>query len=167
MIDLVFLASPVAQMVKNLPAMQETRVQSLGWEDPLEEGMASPSSILAWRIPRTEETGGLQWSTLRELHFQLLPFHANFGFSIFVYTISSVRNVLSFVLSHCHITPRRRPLPQRPSLKSSLSSHARHLCLHKAFWVSFLLHCRVRSSLPARITPVYASQNTRCFTPSS
>ena len=66
MIDLVFLASPVAQMVKNLPAMQETQVQSLGWEDPLEEGMASPSSILAWRIPRTEETGGLQWSTLRE-----------------------------------------------------------------------------------------------------
>ena len=66
MIDLVFLASPVAQMVKNLPAMQETQVQSLGWEDPLEEEMSSPSSILAWRIPQTEETGGLQWSTLRE-----------------------------------------------------------------------------------------------------
>ena len=39
---------------------QETRVQSLGWEDPLEEGMATHSSIPAWRIPRTEETGGLQ-----------------------------------------------------------------------------------------------------------
>ena len=44
-------ASPVAQMVKNLPAMWETWGQSLGWEDPLEEGMATPSSILAWRIP--------------------------------------------------------------------------------------------------------------------
>ena len=47
-------------MVKNLPAMQETWVQSLGWEDPLEKGMATHSSILAWRIPWTEEFGGLQ-----------------------------------------------------------------------------------------------------------
>ena len=44
-------ASLVAQLVKNLPAVQQTRVQSLGWEDPLEEGMATHSSILAWRIP--------------------------------------------------------------------------------------------------------------------
>ena len=50
-------ASPVAQMVKNLPAMQETWVWSLGWEDPLEKGMATHSSILAWRIPWTEEPG--------------------------------------------------------------------------------------------------------------
>ena len=47
-------------MVKNLPAMQETRIQSLGWEDTLDEGMASHSSILVWRIPWTEEPGGLQ-----------------------------------------------------------------------------------------------------------
>ena len=46
--------------VKNLPAMQETRVQSLGGEDPLEKGMAAHSRILAWRIPWTEEPGGLQ-----------------------------------------------------------------------------------------------------------
>ena len=46
-------ASLVAQLVKNLPAMQETWVQSLGWEDPLEKGKATPSSILAWRIPWT------------------------------------------------------------------------------------------------------------------
>ena len=46
-------------MVKNLSAVQETWVQSLGWEDPLEEGMTTPSSILAWRIPWTEEPGGL------------------------------------------------------------------------------------------------------------
>ena len=47
-------------MVKILPAMWETQVQPLGWEDPLEKGMATHSSILAWRIPWTEETGGLQ-----------------------------------------------------------------------------------------------------------
>ena len=47
-------------MVKNPPAMQETQVLSLGQEDPLEEGMATRSSILAWRVPRTEEPGGLQ-----------------------------------------------------------------------------------------------------------
>ena len=47
-------------MVKDLPAMQETRVRSLGGEDPLEQGMATHSSILAWRIPWTEEPGGLQ-----------------------------------------------------------------------------------------------------------
>ena len=44
-------ASPVAQLVKNPPAMQETRVRSLGWEDPLEEDMATHSSVPAWRIP--------------------------------------------------------------------------------------------------------------------
>ena len=48
-------ASLVAQMVNRLPAMQETRVQSLGWEDPLEKEMAAHSSILAWKIPWTEE----------------------------------------------------------------------------------------------------------------
>ena len=50
---------PGGSVVKNLPAMQETWVGSLGWEDPLEEGMATHSSILAWRIPWTEERGGL------------------------------------------------------------------------------------------------------------
>ena len=50
----------MAQTVKNLPAMRETWVRSLDWEDPLEEGMATHSSILAWRIPWTEEPGGLQ-----------------------------------------------------------------------------------------------------------
>ena len=52
--------SLVAQMVKNLPAIQEAQVQSLGWEDPLENGMAIHFSILVWRIPCTEEPGKLQ-----------------------------------------------------------------------------------------------------------
>ena len=51
----------MAQTVKNLPAMQETQVQSLDWEDPLEEGMAAHSGILAWRILWTEKPGGLQF----------------------------------------------------------------------------------------------------------
>ena len=53
-------------MVKNLPTLQETQVQSLGQEDPLEKEMANHSSIPAWRIPWTEETGGLQSMGLKE-----------------------------------------------------------------------------------------------------
>ena len=69
------LASLVAQMVKRLPAMRETWVQSLGWEDPLEKEMATHSSILAWKIPWTKEPGGLQSmgrkesDTTERLHF--------------------------------------------------------------------------------------------------
>ena len=51
---------PVAQMVKNLPAMQETGVRSLDWKDPLKKGMATQSSILAWRIPWIQVPGVLQ-----------------------------------------------------------------------------------------------------------
>ena len=64
-------ASQVAQWVKNPPATQETQVRSLAWEDPLEEGMATHSSILAWSIPWTEEPGGLspqphkEWDTTK------------------------------------------------------------------------------------------------------
>ena len=54
------MASLVAQRIKHLPAMQETRVRSLGWEDPLEKEMATHSSTLAWRISWAEEPGGLQ-----------------------------------------------------------------------------------------------------------
>ena len=50
---------PIGSDGKNLPSLQETQVGSLGWEDPLEKGMATHSSILAWRIPWTEESGGL------------------------------------------------------------------------------------------------------------
>ena len=66
---------PGAKMVKNLPAMRETWVQSLGWKDPLEKGMAIYSSILAWRIPWTEESGGLQSLGLQRSQTQLSDFH--------------------------------------------------------------------------------------------
>ena len=56
----MYWACLVAQLVKNLPAMQETRVRSLGWEDPLEKGKATHSSILAWRSPWTIESVGSQ-----------------------------------------------------------------------------------------------------------
>ena len=56
-------------MVKNLPAMQETQVWSLGQEDPLEKEMATHSSIFAWRIPRTEEPGGLQSTGLQRVGY--------------------------------------------------------------------------------------------------
>ena len=59
--------SLVAQTVKNSPAMQEPRIQSVSQEDPLEKGMATGSSILAWRIPWTEETGRLQFMGSEEL----------------------------------------------------------------------------------------------------
>ena len=65
----------MAQMVKNLPAMQETKVQSLGLEDPLEKGMATHSSILAQRISWTEEPGGVTKSQtqLSDSHFIAQP----------------------------------------------------------------------------------------------
>ena len=59
--------SLVAQLVKNLPAAQETQVQFLGWEDPLEKEIAPHASILAWRIPWREEAGGLQSMGSQEL----------------------------------------------------------------------------------------------------
>ena len=59
--------SLMTQMVKNLPAMQATQVQSLSREDPPEKGMTTDSSMLAWRIPWTEETGGLQFMGLQRV----------------------------------------------------------------------------------------------------
>ena len=66
----------MAQTVKNPPAMRETQVQPLGQEDPLEKGMATHSSILAWRIPWTEEPGRLQSMGLQRVRTeQLAPTH--------------------------------------------------------------------------------------------
>ena len=60
-------ASPVAQMIENFPAMQETKVQILGQEDLLEKGTAAHSSIVAWRSPWTEKPGGLQSMVLQRV----------------------------------------------------------------------------------------------------
>ena len=89
----------MAEKAKNPPAVQETRVRSLGWEDPLEKGMATRSSILAWRIPWREEPGGLQsWGcresdTTKLLTLSLPPFIpivfsvSFFGFSLNVISL--------------------------------------------------------------------------------
>jgi len=61
------MASHVAQWVKNQPAVQKPWVLSMGWEDPLEEGMETHSSILAWRSPWTEEPSGLQFIWLKRV----------------------------------------------------------------------------------------------------
>ena len=65
----IIWASLVAQTVKNLPAMQEIKVQSLDWEDPLEKGMATHSRILTWISPWTEEPGGLQSMGLQRVRY--------------------------------------------------------------------------------------------------
>ena len=69
----------MAQKVKNLPTMEETRVLSLGREDPLEKGMANHSSILAWRIPQTEEPGGLHSMGVTKSLTQLSDHHFHFS----------------------------------------------------------------------------------------
>ena len=81
---ILFWASLVAQTVKHLPTVQETRVRSLGWEDPLEKEMATHSSTLAWKIPWTKEPGGLQSMGSQEsdrteqLHFTSLQTNCGF-----------------------------------------------------------------------------------------
>ena len=65
LVVIIIRASLVAQIAKSLPAMQETWVRSLGWEYPLDKGMATHSSIFAWRIPWTEKQGGLQFMGLQ------------------------------------------------------------------------------------------------------
>ena len=79
----IFLASLVAQRIKRLPAMQETRVRSLGWEDPLEKEMATHSSILAWSIPWTEETGRLQSTGLQRVGHNWATSHSYFSKQLF------------------------------------------------------------------------------------
>ena len=87
-------ASLVAQTVKSLPTVWETRVQSLGWEDPLEKEMATHSNILAWKIPWTEEPGGLQsmglqrvghdWATSLSVGYKNENQRGNKGLKIFL-----------------------------------------------------------------------------------
>ena len=79
----------MAQLVKNPPAMRETWIRSLGWEDPLEKEVATHSNILAWRIPWTEEPGGLQSMGLQRVGHDW----ATFTFTITAY--------VTYVLSAC------------------------------------------------------------------
>ena len=82
-LQVIVWTSLLAQMVKSLPATQKTWVRFLGWEDPLEKGMATHSSILAWRIPWTEEPGGLQSMDSQRVRHDWATFTGHFwaGFS--------------------------------------------------------------------------------------
>ena len=82
--------SLVAQSVKNPPAIQETQVQSLGWEDPLEKGMATHSSILPWRIPWTEEPGRLQSMGSQESLMTKPPSTTGIFKDLFLFSIYNV-----------------------------------------------------------------------------
>ena len=84
----------MAQMVKNLPTMWETWVQSLGWEDALEEGMATHPSILAWRIPWTEEPGGLQSMQLQRVGHNLATEQEQQKFNKFLIFIKMDKNLI-------------------------------------------------------------------------
>ena len=78
-------ASLIAQLVKNLPAMQETQLRSLGQEDPLEKKIATHSSILTWRIPWTEEPGGLKSMGSQRVRHDFLPFSSRpYSFKLYV-----------------------------------------------------------------------------------
>ena len=90
------ITSMVAQVVKNLPAVQVTQVQSLGQEDPLEKGMATHSSILAWRIPKTEEPGRLQSMGLQRVRHNWAPNN----FTLPIREVSCVGGVFSFWRSY-------------------------------------------------------------------
>ena len=91
------------QMIKNLPAMQETWVQSMGWEDPLEEEMATHSSIFAWRIPWTEEPGRQQ-SVGSQSQTRLSDFTSlHFSFSVSCKIISVAVQKLFSLMSHLFI----------------------------------------------------------------
>ena len=81
----VLCTSLVAQTVKNLPAMQTTWVWPLGWEDPLEKGMATHSSILAWRIPWTEEPGDLQSMESQRFRHNWLTKYAHTYIPTYIY----------------------------------------------------------------------------------
>ena len=91
-------AALVAQLVKNLPAMWETWVRTLGWEDPLEKGKATHSSILAWKIPSTEESGRLESDTTGQLH--LYTFSTGFSLVIVWGRLSSCSWWASLIKEH-------------------------------------------------------------------
>ena len=91
--EICFAAPLVAQMVKNLPAMWETWVPSLGWEDSLEKGMATHSSILAWKISWTEEPGGLQSTESQRVEHDLAAKHV---YHIYILPLVSPGLALSY-----------------------------------------------------------------------
>ena len=94
--DTCLWAFLVAQTVKNLPAVQETGIQSLGWEDLLEKGMATHSSILAWRIPWTKEPGRLQSMRSQRVGHDWVPEHTHIPVFPFIHSLIRMVYLLTF-----------------------------------------------------------------------
>ena len=125
------MAFLVAQMVKHLPAVQETQVQSLSWEDPLEKEMATHSSTLAWKIPWTEKPGGLQSMGLQRVGHDW---------------VTSLRSGPAFRLGCCHMWgPSQLGMSRWQKVPSSPSSR---LAYH--FWASRTLFFFFFHSLKTR-----------------
>ena len=153
-----FWASLVVQMVKNPPAMQEIWIQSLGWEYPLEEGMATHSSSLAWRIPWTEEPGGLQSMELHRIghvwaHNRILQSLAVIStpgehlamLNHFLYSRKGVQLASSeespgmrLNIPQCTGPPHNKELSS-PQCKQWQSSESLHSCFLKATWMDSVL----------------------------
>ena len=146
-------ASPVPQTIKNLPAMQETQVQSLVWEDPLEKRMATHCSIFAWRIPWTEEAGGLQSMGLQRVGHDWATNTFTCSISwicFFLYLLSfshcQLRSVTFLALGYCNQFLKISLPLSLPA--SSLFSILQKSVLLKIFW------CSQMKSKCARKTPV-------------
>ena len=108
-------ASQVAQLVKNLPIMRETWVQSLGWEDPLEKGTTTHSSILAWRITWTEESGRLQSMELQRVGHNWVTFTFTFKVTLVVQLVKNLPT-----LQEIHV----QPLDWEYPLEKAMATHS-------------------------------------------
>ena len=122
--------SLVAQMVKSPPAMQETRVWSLGQEDPLEEEMATHSSVLAWEIPWTEEPGGLQSMGSQRDTTEQLTFSLHFTSARALHHTSPVMGVITVI----YRWGNRERLSIMPKVTEVVSYRAGTLCHHGLLW---------------------------------
>ena len=125
-------ASLVAQMVKNPPAVQETWVQSLGWEDPLEKGMATHSNILAWRISWTEESGRLQFTGSQRVRHDWATSNTVCLHVWFLKTSCPISSSSTWELQRHILGPHPRPIYQE-----SLGMWFSNLCFNKLsilFW---------------------------------
>ena len=126
-------------MVKNLPAIQETWVPSLGWEDPLEKGMATHSSILAWRIPWTEEPGGLQSMGSQRVRHDWVISTTNFTFQQYQ-NLCSLTPWCIYFCSRCWEPPRAAAyyvwlcVPDCSHLVTPTSRHVFPQSLQKKEW---------------------------------
>ena len=124
----LYWASLVAQMVKNVPSAQESWVWSLGLEDPLEEGMATRSSILAWRIPWTEETGRLQCMELQRVGYGRATNIFTFYYIMYSFTVSlNVGDWLQNYSPILYLQALNMILKQFPSRRESTSSSFKYI----------------------------------------